>query len=144
MKNNWEPNHQLVQNGWSFFKLVKERVLTPEFIDKQLDRFFDTITIESNYSKNSREKSFEMYVKAFPSIPKYQNPGGGFIQMGCRKPEESINEKYLETLKKNFKQFTGKDLTSVLILPGPYYLLSFVVPGQFERDYTYDKIVWAR
>lgn len=140
----WTSDKGLVQNGWHFFSLVSAKNLSPEFRDRQLDRFLGTIIIESKYGESSGQKNYEMYVRAYPEIPVDQIPGGGFTQVGCREPNEPVDNNYLNNLKQVFRQVTGKNVTSVLVLPGPYYAPSSVVKGQFEKVSGYDKIVWVR
>ena len=75
--------------------------MNKEFRERQLERFLSTITIDTEYGK-------EMYIRAFPNVPKEQNPGGGFIQVGCRTLREPIDNEYMNNLKDAFKKITGR------------------------------------
>lgn len=131
----WTPDKGLSENGWYFFSFGGE-----EFREKTANsgRFLSTMTLNTDWGN-------EIYVRAFPSIPNNQNPNGGYIQVGCRTPNEPIDDKYMGELEDVFKRITGRvDVESTLVLPGPFYVPSPVVEGHFEKVNSYDEIIWMR
>ncbi|MFH1408793.1 MAG: hypothetical protein ABIH34_02710 [Nanoarchaeota archaeon] len=132
------------QTDWHFLCLVSETEMTEEFLNEQRERFLEIKVKDASYGDCSGENYYSIEVQAHPEIPAELVPGGGFIQFGRRKPEEAINNDYLHVCRRKFKQINGIDVTSVVVLPGPYYHQSAIVPGQFEKISSYDKIVWMR
>ncbi|MBI2133590.1 hypothetical protein HYU11_02815 [Candidatus Woesearchaeota archaeon] len=138
--NAWAQNKDLVREGWHFLAVLASEIATPQYRQSLLDRFREAIFVKSPNQKNY----LELYVMAYPEIPEDQDPGGGFIQMGCRRPNEPADKNYISRLEQEYRQLTGKDSSSMLITPGPFYIRYSVVKGQFERITAYDRIIWMR
>ena len=135
MEKKWNPDSTLIRSGWQFFSLIAEVNITPEYRESMQGRFREILVVKSDY----KPATFEIYVKAFPSIPDEQNPGAGFRQVGCRKPGEPITEDYIRQIAKP----EAGEVVSTLVLPGPFFAPS-VVKGQFERLTEYDRVLWVR